>query len=74
MPAKELVEFVDQYDTDLAGDAGTAALDWAQLSNRMHYILALFRSRQCDASIQGEPFTDEQREAILAGTRVPGKL
>jgi hypothetical protein len=71
---KELIEFVDQYDADLPGGAGTAALDWAQLSNRMHYILALFRSRQCDPSIQGEPFTDGQREAILAGTRVPGKL
>jgi hypothetical protein len=40
----------------------------------MRYILDLFRSRQLDESLLAQPFTDEQRVAILAGRPVKGKL
>lgn len=70
----EAAEFLVQYDADRPGSHDTAATDWARLSDRMRYILNLFRSRQRDASLMHEPFTDEQRAAILAGQPVPGKL
>jgi len=70
----ETAELLDQYEADRPGVAGTAASDWARLSDRMRYILDLFRSRQRDASLMDEPFTDEQRAAIVAGQPVPGKL
>jgi hypothetical protein len=70
----ETAEFLIQYDADTPGSRDTSASDWARLSDRMRYILDLFHSRQCDASLTREPFTDEQRTAILAGQPVPGKL
>jgi hypothetical protein len=44
------------------------------LSDRMRFILDLFRSRQCDLTLLHEPFTVEQREALLAGLDVDGPL
>jgi hypothetical protein len=64
----ETAEFLIQYDADRPGSHDTAATDWVRLSDRMRYILDLFRSRQRDPSLMHEPFTDEQRAAILAGT------
>lgn len=69
---QETVELIEQYGADRPTAVGTAAIDWARLSDRMHYILAMFRSRQCDAALFDEPFTAEQRDAILAGRPVPG--
>jgi hypothetical protein len=40
---------------------GGATQDWARLSERMRYILELFRSRQLDARLHDEPFTAAQR-------------
>jgi hypothetical protein len=54
---------------DQPGTPGTAAIDWAKLSDRMRFILDLFRSRQCDSSLQEEPFTSKERSAVL-GQRV----
>lgn len=70
----EVTEFLLQYNADQPGTPGTAAIDWAKLSDRMRFILDLFRSRQCDRSLQDEPFTSDQRGAILAGQPVPGAL
>jgi hypothetical protein len=70
----ELAELLQQYGADRPGATGSAAIDWAVLSNRMRYILDLFRSRQLDESLLAQPFTDEQRVAILAGRPVKGKL
>jgi hypothetical protein len=64
----ETVELLDQYGADRPGKSGTAAVDWARLSDRMRYILDLFRSRQCDPSLMTEPFTPDERTAILDGT------
>lgn len=50
--------------------AGSAARDWTKISDRMNFIVDLFRSRQTDPNLFDAPFSDDQREAILAG-RVP---
>lgn len=70
----ETVELLDHYGADRPGRTTPGAVDWARLTDRMRYILDLFRSRQCDAALAGEPFTDDQRAAMIAGLPVPGKL
>ncbi|HEX2253202.1 MAG TPA: hypothetical protein VHQ65_08040, partial [Thermoanaerobaculia bacterium] len=50
--------------------AGTAATDWGELADRMRYIFAFFRSRQCQAALLEPPFTPEQEAALAAG-RIP---
>ena len=70
----ELVELLHQYGADRPGKTHSRAIDWTVLSNRMRYILDLFRSRQLDRSLLEQPFTDAQRAAILAGRPVKGKL
>lgn len=47
-----------------------AAHDWVNLSQRMRFILVLFRSRADDAHLVQSPFSVAQRDAILGG-RVP---
>ncbi|HUQ01318.1 MAG TPA: hypothetical protein VM261_02430 [Kofleriaceae bacterium] len=47
-----------------------AAHDWVNLSQRMRFILVLFRSRADDAHLVAPPFSEAQRDAILGG-RVP---
>jgi hypothetical protein len=71
---RELRELLDQFGADRPERARSAAIDWATLSNRMRYILDLFRSRQLDRSLLEQPFTDAQRDAILAGRPVEGRL
>ena len=53
---------------------GSAAVDWASLSERMRYILELFRSRQQDAVLRSRPFTDDQAAAIAKGAVPAGPL
>jgi hypothetical protein len=50
--------------------AGSGARDWTKLSDRMNFIVDLFRSRQTDPDLFRAPFSPEQRDAIMAG-RVP---
>ena len=50
--------------------AGSEALNWTRLADRMRYIVLLFRSRQQDEGLYSQPFSQEQRTAILDG-RVP---
>lgn len=49
---------------------GSAAHDWTKLSDRMNFIVDLFRSRQTDPNLFRPPFTASQRDMIVAG-RVP---
>jgi hypothetical protein len=51
--------------------SGSAARDWADLGDRMNFVVDLFRSRQQDLSLYRAPFRPEQVAAIRAG-RVPG--
>ena len=49
---------------------GTAAKDWAQLSQRMRFIFEYFRSRQQDAALFAAPFSAVQ-EASIRDRRLP---
>jgi len=71
---RDLADLLQQFDADRPDAVGSGAIDWTELSSRMRYILDLFRSRQLDPSLLGQPFTDEQRAAILAGRPVKGEL
>lgn len=77
-PIVRVVDTVKRGVQELFGDAGLAQRvvigaadrDWTSLSRRMAFILPLFRSRQQDGDLFEQPFTAEQREAILHG-RIP---
>ena len=57
-----------------ATDAGSAAEDWSDLSQRMRYIFAYFRSRQRDLRLQQAPFNRHQTTDILNGSIPEGEL
>jgi len=53
-------------------DSGAA--DWADLSERIHFIADMFRCYQETHDLLGPPFTLEQTAALQAGRRPNGKL
>ncbi|GAC1537302.1 MAG: hypothetical protein NVS3B10_29200 [Polyangiales bacterium] len=68
-----LLSLIGRYDrASLVGsrEVDTAAVDWADLDQRMNFILNLFRSRQQDATLFEPPFDAAQR-ADLDARRVP---
>lgn len=68
----DLVALLRQYDRARgASDIGSASVDWRVLDDRMNFIVNLFRSRQQDGVLLGQPFSDAQRAAFEAG-QVPG--
>jgi len=74
----DLLKLLQQFDRARgASDVGSASVDWRELSDRMNFIVNLFRSRQQAPELLEQPFNDEQRAAILDG-KVPaaelGKL
>jgi hypothetical protein len=62
----ETAELLDQYGADRPGTSHTAARDWVRLSDRMRFILDLFRSRQRDPALMREPLTEKERAALTA--------
>jgi hypothetical protein len=54
--------------------AGSAAHDWTKLSDRMNFIVDLFRTRQSDPSVFTPPYAAWQREMIVAGDVPTGPL
>ncbi len=54
--------------------AGSAALDWTKLSDRMNFIVDLFRTRQADPTVFTPPYAAWQREMIVAGDVPTGPL
>lgn len=70
----ELRALIAAYDTTPDDRAASGARDWANLNDRLHFIIDLFRSYQEAPAIFGPPFKPEQTAAIKAG-RIPyGKL
>ncbi len=53
---------------------GSRARDWSRLSDRMNFIVDVFRSRQQHARLFEPPFTAEQIAAIDAGRMPDGPL
>lgn len=70
----ELLAFLAIVDPTADSLAGTAALDWADLPDRMHYIADMFRCHALRGDLQDPPFTAEQVEALTAGRRPAGAL
>ncbi|MFP2907307.1 hypothetical protein ACLESD_20125 [Pyxidicoccus sp. 3LFB2] len=70
----ELVALMAQLDRTPDDTAGSGARDWGRLSDRMNFIVDLFRTRQQDRLLYDQPFTFLQVDAFQEG-RVPhGRL
>jgi hypothetical protein len=64
----ELVGLLKKYDRARgASDVGSGSVDWRLLDDRMNFIVNLFRSRQVDAPLLGQPFSEDQRALIEQG-------
>jgi len=70
----ELIAVLERYDANLDTTAGSAAVDWAVLGDRMRFIADLFRVNQRDPSWFEQPFEEGQRVLFEAGTIPTGKL
>ena len=73
----ELVDFLfgpQGWDRTPDTLTGSAARDWTELEDRMHFIVDLFRSRQSEPVLFTAPYSDEQRTMILAGHVPRGPL
>ena len=63
----DLVELVKRFNRGAPrgdDDIDTGALDWANLPDRMNFILNLFRSRQQRDDLFDQPFEDADRDSI----------
>ena len=69
-----LLQRYDRVSLDGSKAVGSAAVDWASITDRMNFIINLFRSRQQDAELFTEPFTDEQRITLNEGLVPAGQL
>lgn len=70
----ELAAVLEKIDPTANTPAGSAAMDWANFDQRIHYIADLFRAFQQDAALFDPPFTPEQVAALKAGALPPGPL
>jgi hypothetical protein len=63
----ELIRIFRVYHADGVNAHGSGASDWSNLSERMRYILELFRSRQQDQRLFEPPFDPATTAAIRNG-------
>lgn len=70
----ELCALLYRLDRTPNTTAGSAAADWADLADRMNFIIDLFRSRQRDARLYQAPFGPLQAVTIRGGWVPPGPL
>ena len=70
----ELIRFLQRHD--LTGDStrGSGADDWANLPDRLHFILDLFRCYADRADLFDPPFSQEQVRAMSEGRVPEGRL
>lgn len=69
-----LRELVRKYDANLHSTIGSAAHNWAVLTDRMTFITDLFRCCQQDSPLFDPPFSEAQRALFEAGQLPPGPL
>ncbi len=62
----------DQFDRSLGDGRGAGASDWRRYDDRMNFVSNLLRSRQQDASLFWQPFTDEDVDRVWRGL-YPGR-
>jgi hypothetical protein len=71
----DAIELLEQYDAlDPHAEGYVGASDWTLLAQRMRYILALFRSRQEEPTMQQQPFSPTQLELLWANQVPPAPL
>lgn len=70
----ELGDFLGKHDLTPDSLNETGALDWADLPDRLHFILDLFRCYQEQQGLSEPPFTPEQVEALKDGRLPDGRL
>ncbi len=73
-PHAPLQALVKQYDPCAPGSSNCGAQDWCDLSQRMHYILHLFRAFAEESALFARPFTAEQVAKFRAGIVPDGEL
>jgi len=57
----------DQFDRSLGDGRGAGAGDWRRFDDRMNFATNLIRSRQQDATLFWQPFTDEDVARVWNG-------
>lgn len=67
----ELIQFLQKHDLTPDSTRGSGAVDWANLPDRLDFILDLFRCYADRADLFDPPFNPEQVRAMSEG-RVPG--
>jgi hypothetical protein len=70
----ELRELMARYEPVPPAVDDCGAKDWAELDERMHYIVHLFRAYHEDGTLASSPFTPTQVERIFAGELPDGDL
>ena len=70
----ELRAMLAQLDPTPDSTSGSGAADWADLSDRLHFIADLFRCFQETSNLFDAPFTPEQTAALKAGRMPQGRL
>jgi hypothetical protein len=63
-----------QWDKTAGTGNPSGAHDWAELDERMNFIVNLFRSRQQDAALFDPPFSPPQLAVLQQGQLPPGPL
>jgi hypothetical protein len=71
---KDLRIFLAKHDPTPDSTADSGARDWANLPDRLHFIIDLFRCCQEKRDLFQAPFTPEQAEALHAGKLPTGRL
>lgn len=70
----ELCAFLEKHDLSQGSVYGTGALDWAELPDRLNYIIGLFRCYQEHQELSAPPFAPEQVAALSEGRLPSGRL
>jgi hypothetical protein len=70
----ELKALLERLDPTADSTVGSGARDWADLPDRIHFIIDLFRCYQENRDLLEPPFTPEQTQALKAGKLPEGKL
>jgi len=70
----ELLALLSVVDPTTDSLLDTAARDWADLPDRMHYIADMFRCHALRGDLLDPPFTAEQVEALVEGRLPVGTL
>lgn len=71
---QELILFLEKHDLTSDSLSGSGALDWANLPDRLHFILDLFRCYEEHPDMFDPPFTQAQVEVLKDGRLPEGRL